>query len=143
VLSRSFCGPSRHVRRDAEVKRQPVTHVRHDVGPCHDVKDPAFDLIMAVAPEWATHVERRRGPSEGRAPSPAVTRSTNTLDAPASWWHEVPMTSKRIVEESVVVPRHGGRRMQEPRVCLDCGCVSRWRLRVGVEDSRHAVVSLA
>jgi GrpB-like predicted nucleotidyltransferase (UPF0157 family) len=51
-------------RAYAEVKRQLAKHFPHDVGAYYDVKDPAFDLFMSVAPEWATNVGWQPGPSD-------------------------------------------------------------------------------
>lgn len=47
-----------------EVKRQLARHVGNDVEAYYDVKDPAFDLFMSVAEEWAEWTGWRPGPSD-------------------------------------------------------------------------------
>jgi GrpB-like predicted nucleotidyltransferase (UPF0157 family) len=48
----------------AEVKRQLAKHFPHDIAAYYDVKDPAFDLFMSVAPGWADNVRWQPGPSD-------------------------------------------------------------------------------
>jgi GrpB-like predicted nucleotidyltransferase (UPF0157 family) len=47
-----------------EVKRQLARHFPNDVDAYYDVKDPAFDLFMSVAEEWAASMDWRPGPSD-------------------------------------------------------------------------------
>lgn len=47
-----------------EVKRQLASHFGDDVEGYYDVKDPAFDLFMSVADEWAEWSDWTPGPSD-------------------------------------------------------------------------------
>jgi GrpB-like predicted nucleotidyltransferase (UPF0157 family) len=47
-----------------EVKRQLARHFGDDVEGYYDVKDPAFDLFMSVADEWAEWSDWTPGPSD-------------------------------------------------------------------------------
>lgn len=47
-----------------EVKRQLARHFGDDVEGYYDVKDPAFDLFMSVADEWAEWAGWSPGPSD-------------------------------------------------------------------------------
>jgi GrpB-like predicted nucleotidyltransferase (UPF0157 family) len=48
----------------AELKRRLAAELR-DVGRYAEVKDPACDLIMVAAEEWAAATAWRPGPSDG------------------------------------------------------------------------------
>lgn len=47
-----------------EVKRQLARHFGDDVEGYYDIKDPAFDLFMSVADEWAESSDWTPGPSD-------------------------------------------------------------------------------
>ncbi|HVR32499.1 MAG TPA: GrpB family protein [Acidimicrobiia bacterium] len=47
-----------------EVKRQLARHFANDAEAYYDVKDPAFDLFMSFAEEWAERVGWAPGPSD-------------------------------------------------------------------------------
>lgn len=47
-----------------EVKRQLARHFGDDVEGYYDIKDPAFDLFMSVAGEWAESSTWALGPSD-------------------------------------------------------------------------------
>lgn len=47
-----------------EVKRQLAHHFADDVDGYYDIKDPAFDLFMSVAEEWAEWSGWRPGPTD-------------------------------------------------------------------------------
>ena len=48
-----------------EVKRQLARYFPNNVEAYYDIKDPAFDLFMSVADEWAEWTGWRPGPSDG------------------------------------------------------------------------------
>ncbi len=48
----------------AEVKRRLAGRFPDDVDAYYDVKDPAFDLFMSAAPEWAASTGWEPGPSD-------------------------------------------------------------------------------